>query len=347
MPITVKHKFICSVPDDPDATLVRPSNWNDTHDIEGLGTAAEADVSDFVTSLAACASITTTNISNWDTAFSWGDHSAAGYVQLISGALVIGDTVKPSLGSFDNVATFKGTGASIAGRTMCAIQNTNTTSAAAIGLFNSNNTKRLFFTLTNSSYALPNLAAVTTEGNTPFYFVTDGNVASGGTSNIFFRLGGYDVAADAFCFDYRKRLGIATIAPSYDLSFGGNSARVIWLERNTTANTAGNSLTIQAGGSTTGATDKNGGDLVLAGGVATGTGESSVKIQTAVAGASGTATRLSTNIMFQALGNKMAFNGATPVTKPTVTGSRGGNAALASLLTALDTLGLITDSTTA
>lgn len=38
------------------------------------------------------------------------------------------------------------------------------------------------------------------------------------------------------------------------------------------------------------------------------------------------------------------FNGATPVAKPTVTGSRGGNAALASLLTALDTLGLLTDS---
>jgi hypothetical protein len=36
--------------------------------------------------------------------------------------------------------------------------------------------------------------------------------------------------------------------------------------------------------------------------------------------------------------------GATPVAKPTVTGSRGGNAALASLLTALADLGLITDS---
>jgi hypothetical protein len=34
-------------------------------------------------------------------------------------------------------------------------------------------------------------------------------------------------------------------------------------------------------------------------------------------------------------------------TQQTVTGSRGGNAALASLLTALATYGLITDSTTA
>lgn len=38
------------------------------------------------------------------------------------------------------------------------------------------------------------------------------------------------------------------------------------------------------------------------------------------------------------------FNDATPATKQTVTGSRGGNAALASLLTALAAYGLVTDS---
>lgn len=43
----------------------------------------------------------------------------------------------------------------------------------------------------------------------------------------------------------------------------------------------------------------------------------------------------------------VGFNGTTPKTKITVTGSRGGNAALASLLTALANYGLITDSTTA
>jgi hypothetical protein len=46
-------------------------------------------------------------------------------------------------------------------------------------------------------------------------------------------------------------------------------------------------------------------------------------------------------------GTTAGFYGATPTTKPTVTGSRGGNAALASLLAALATLGLITDSTSA
>lgn len=45
--------------------------------------------------------------------------------------------------------------------------------------------------------------------------------------------------------------------------------------------------------------------------------------------------------------NKLAFFGVPPITKPNVTGSRGGNAALASLLSQLDIIGLITDSSTA
>jgi hypothetical protein len=43
----------------------------------------------------------------------------------------------------------------------------------------------------------------------------------------------------------------------------------------------------------------------------------------------------------------LGFYGATPVSKQSVTGSRGGNAALASLLTALASAGLITNSSTA
>ncbi len=43
----------------------------------------------------------------------------------------------------------------------------------------------------------------------------------------------------------------------------------------------------------------------------------------------------------------LGFNGTAPVAKPAISGSRGGNAALASLLTQLAAMGLITDSTTA
>jgi hypothetical protein len=54
------------------------------------------------------------------------------------------------------------------------------------------------------------------------------------------------------------------------------------------------------------------------------------------------------------VGDTLTFDGtkwvnqASPIAdKPEVSGSRGANAALASLLSALDSLGLITDSTTA
>lgn len=42
----------------------------------------------------------------------------------------------------------------------------------------------------------------------------------------------------------------------------------------------------------------------------------------------------------------VGFNGTNPIAKPTVTGAKGGNAALASLLSALSAYGLITDSST-
>jgi hypothetical protein len=45
--------------------------------------------------------------------------------------------------------------------------------------------------------------------------------------------------------------------------------------------------------------------------------------------------------------SSLGFFGATPAARPTVSGSRGGNEALASLLSALGELGLIVDSTTA
>jgi hypothetical protein len=49
-----------------------------------------------------------------------------------------------------------------------------------------------------------------------------------------------------------------------------------------------------------------------------------------------------TDVQFDQVG----FYNTTPIAQPTVTGSRGGNAALASLLTALANLGLIVDSST-
>jgi hypothetical protein len=41
MAITVTHKFVSAIPDAGDPTIVQPSNWNDTHQLTGLGTMAE------------------------------------------------------------------------------------------------------------------------------------------------------------------------------------------------------------------------------------------------------------------------------------------------------------------
>jgi hypothetical protein len=55
------------------------------------------------------------------------------------------------------------------------------------------------------------------------------------------------------------------------------------MERVTTSNTAGNNLTISASSATVSATDKNGGDVIISGGVATGTGSSRIVFRTATA----------------------------------------------------------------
>jgi hypothetical protein len=43
--MAVKHRFISALPDSPNAGLIRPSNWNDTHDIEP-GTIGEVELTD-------------------------------------------------------------------------------------------------------------------------------------------------------------------------------------------------------------------------------------------------------------------------------------------------------------
>lgn len=75
-----------------------------------------------------------------------------------------------------------------------------------------------------------------------------------------------------------------------------------------------------------------------------GTGPLQIKSEDAGGGISfltSAATRITMN------DTGLGFFGATAVAKPTVTGAKGGNAALGSLMTALSSLGLVVDSTTA
>jgi len=107
-------------------------------------------------------------------------------------------------------------------------------------------------------------------------------------------------------------VGIGTTGPTRILGIGGLVARNIGMERGTVAATAGFALTINAGGATSGATDKAGGALILQGGLSTGSAESGVTIQGCVAGASGTTDRTQTTAI-QVLGNKISFYNQTPI----------------------------------
>ena len=118
---------------------------------------------------------------------------------------------------------------------------------------------------------------------------------------------------DVFLAPTTGKVGIGTASPTNILSLGGNGARTIWMERHTTSNTAGNNLTVQAGGATSGATDKNGGNLLLASGIATGSGSSQIHFQTATAGAAGTADRApSTKMVIDGAG-KVGIGTASPL----------------------------------
>lgn len=71
-------------------------------------------------------------------------------------------------------------------------------------------------------------------------------------------------------------VGIGTSNPTFSLSMGGLSSQTIWMER---GSSVGNNLTVQAGGGLSGGTNEVGGNLILSGGISTGTGASNVQIQ--------------------------------------------------------------------
>ncbi len=118
--------------------------------------------------------------------------------------------------------------------------------------------------------------SITTFSDAPLYFRTND------TDRMIITTGG-DV-------------GIGTATPSYLLSIDGNSAQTIGMERHTTADTAGNDLTIAAGGATSGSTNRDGGFVYIQGGTSTGQGGSGIVFRAANGGqGAGTTDRAPTD----------------------------------------------------
>ena len=106
------------------------------------------------------------------------------------------------------------------------------------------------------------------------------------------------------------------------VSLPGTSTQTLGMTRNTTSDTAGNALTIQASGATTAATDKDGGGLVLSAGASTGTGASLISFQTATASGAGTTDNAPTTKMVISGNGNVGIGTSTPSAKLTVTGGQ-------------------------
>ena len=100
------------------------------------------------------------------------------------------------------------------------------------------------------------------------------------TSNSTATKGFVKVGSSAYD-ETNNRLGLRTLAPTADLSFGGEANFTARQEREATIDEGGRDLTLQAGG----------GALKLAGGIATGSGASTVQVLVATAGGAGTDDR--------------------------------------------------------
>lgn len=87
--------------------------------------------------------------------------------------------------------------------------------------------------------------------------------------------------------------------------------------------------------------------LTVTGALSANGGVTTTTLTASGAGSIAGAFTASDNAKVAGSGKTLGFYGANGTTKPTISGSRGGNAALASLITALANLGICTDGTSA
>lgn len=136
----------------------------------------------------------------------------------------------------------------------------------------------------SSSYVIPsddgrrpNSASVSSTG-------AGGLAIVAGAGSMNFYVGGPATAQHAMIIGSSNRnVGIGGYSyssqPTYTLSFGGNAARTIGMERKSSASGPGLDLTVSAGDRFSSMFDGAGGSLVLAGGLSSGRNQSLVRLQ--------------------------------------------------------------------
>lgn len=145
MAITVKHKFVSAIPDAGDPNIVQPSNWNDTHELTGLGTMAEQNANAVAITGGTISGVTipasnvtgTLGVPNGGT----GATTLTGYVKGNGTSAMTASATVPStditgLGtmSAQNANSVNITGGSISGTTVAGYVTTTTTITAGTGL---------------------------------------------------------------------------------------------------------------------------------------------------------------------------------------------------------------------
>jgi mucin-19 len=115
MAITVKHKFVSAIPDGDDATIVRPSNWNDDHELTGTipvanGGTGASTLTGYVkgngtAAMTASATVPSTDITGLGTMSAQNANSVTITGGSISGATVAGYIPTADEGVANGVAT--------------------------------------------------------------------------------------------------------------------------------------------------------------------------------------------------------------------------------------------------
>lgn len=121
------------------------------------------------------------------------------------------------------------------------------------------------------------------------------------------------------------RLSLGTTSSQDGIGLVGTNAQNMGMFRHTTSNTAGNNLTIQSGGATSGATNKVAGNLVLKTGISTGSGTANIQLQVTQSTAGSTSDNAFTTVGTFAIAN-LTVADPYDIVLGTTTGTKIGTA---------------------